>query len=75
MLTFLKQDLRHDLMQSLAKGIYVAQYQIYAGICTIKNKMTSNLLPSTMAENRVPSNPPTKMMLVTLRYLSAMFLS
>lgn len=39
----------------------------------IKNKMTNNFDPKTIAENNVPSNPPKKIILVTRLYLSAMF--
>ena len=39
----------------------------------IRNKMTNNFDPSTIAEKRVPSKPPKKIILVTRLSLSAMF--
>jgi hypothetical protein len=68
-----KHPLRHDLIQPLAKGIYVAQYQMYAGICTTKQMITNTLLSRTNAENKVPNKAPTKMQLVIRLSLSTMF--
>ena len=67
-------DFKHDLMQSLANGIYEAQYQIYAGIWTVRHSRTSSLLPNTKAENSVPVRADRKTILQILRSLSTMFL-
>ena len=70
----LKHPLKQDFMQDLAKGMYVATYQIYEGIWIAKNNITKSLLWSTRAENKVPSKPPINSALVILRYLSTIFL-
>lgn len=62
--------LRQALMQSCAKGKYEAQYQIYAGICTIKQTKTNSRLSNKMAETNVPNKAEPKTILVVLRFSS-----
>ncbi len=74
-LNFFKQPLKQALIQSLANGIYVAQYHIYDGICIARNKMTRILLYKTKAENNVNNKAPINNALVILLSLSTIFLN
>lgn len=65
--------LRQLRMQSRAKGMYVATYQMYAGICTIKHSSTSSRLSNSTADTIVIIRADMKMIEVIRRSLSAMF--
>lgn len=66
-------DVRQDLMQSLANGIYEATYHIYAGIWIITNTNTRILLLSNNAETNVQIREEMKIIEHILRLGSAIF--